>query len=184
MKRGRTYDWIPLYRQKWLWGSTRLELDPAERGVFIDLLCIAGNDDGFIQANPSMPYPVGQLAGMLCVPVEIVESTISKCLQFGKLERKENGILFVVNWNNYSLSPSYKKAIQAETGETVQNRTDVNTEVGSTYKSKSMSNSSIESSLEEENKDTEKIVYLIGENKWQGIRSADMEGWSEAYPSS
>jgi len=41
--------------QRRLMGSTRWELDPAERSIFIDFLCLAGADDGFIRANPETP---------------------------------------------------------------------------------------------------------------------------------
>ena len=112
MKRGYTYDWFPFFRSKWLWGSTRHELEPAERSVFVDLLCLAGNDDGLIQANPETPYPHAQLAAMFCVPLEVLESTLRKCLdpKIAKLQEVRPGIYYVVNWEAYSLSTSRKKA--------------------------------------------------------------------------
>jgi len=116
MKRGRTYDWIPLWRQKWLWGSTRIELDPGERSVWIDLLCIAGNDDGYIRANPDTPYRREQLAGMLCMPVELLNSAIEKCIRYGKLALEPSGALRVCSWESYQLDPRYKKRLLAESG--------------------------------------------------------------------
>jgi hypothetical protein len=111
MKRGKIYDWLPLWRNKWLMGSTRWELDSAERGVFIDFLCLAGADDGFIRANPTTPYPVEYLAGMLQVPVDLVLRTIEKCVAVGKLTRFEDGVLFITSWEAYTLNPRSKRKL-------------------------------------------------------------------------
>lgn len=62
--------WIPLWVDKWLWGSTRIELEPDERSVWVDLMALAAKDDGYIRANVGVPYAHQQLAGMLCVSVE------------------------------------------------------------------------------------------------------------------
>jgi hypothetical protein len=65
LKRGRSYDWIPLWIDKWLMGSTRFELEAGERSVFIDLMVLGAKDDGFIRANESMGYPHEYLARIL-----------------------------------------------------------------------------------------------------------------------
>jgi len=119
MKRGRTYDWIPLWRQKWLMGSTRIELEPAERSVWIDLLCLAGNDDGWVRANAVVSYGMQQLAGMLVVPVELLESTIEKCIKYGKIERCLNGTLRVTSWEDYALTPRHKKRFMSQNDDTM-----------------------------------------------------------------
>ncbi|MGA2363004.1 MAG: hypothetical protein ABSG73_11160 [Candidatus Aminicenantales bacterium] len=111
MRRGKIYDWLPLWRNKWLMGSTRWELDPAERGVFIDFLCLAAADDGFIRANPTTPYPVEYLAGMLRVPADVISRTIERCVAFGKLTRLENGILYVNSWKDYQIDPRRKREL-------------------------------------------------------------------------
>jgi hypothetical protein len=114
MRRGKIYDWLPLWRNKWLMGSTRWELDPAERSVFIDFLCLAAADDGFIRANPTTPYPVEYLAGMLRVPADIISRTIEKCVAVGKITRLENGILYVNSWKDYQLDPRRKRELMQE----------------------------------------------------------------------
>lgn len=111
MKRGRTYDWIPLWRQKWLMGSTRFELEPGERSVFLDFLCLAGNDDGFIRANPETPYPNAYLANTLRVPIELLERTIQKCQAVGKLCHDEHDCLYICNWNEYQLTERHKRRL-------------------------------------------------------------------------
>lgn len=114
MRRGRTYDWLPLWRRKWLQGSTRWELDPAERSVFIDFLCLAGDDDGFIRANPETPYPEQYLAHVLNVSVELLTGTIEKCITAGKITRDSNGCLFICNWKTYQLAPRTKRGLDVE----------------------------------------------------------------------
>jgi hypothetical protein len=116
MKKKETKIWIPLYVDKWIFGSTRHELDPAERSVWIDLLTLAAKDDGFIRANVDTPYPETQLAGMLVVPLDLLHRTIEKCLTptIGKLILLENGTLYVVNWKEYQFTSRYRRMIDSE----------------------------------------------------------------------
>jgi len=154
MKRGISYAWFPLWIDKWLWGSTRHELNHEERAIFVDLLALAAKDDGFIRANETTPYPIEQLAGMLQASKELVSNTISKCIKYGKLIEKE-GIYFVNNWNEYRLSQRHKKRV-------IVNRTPRH----SASKSKSKS-----------------ILYFNKNLKsWEGIAEEDKKGWRAAYP--
>lgn len=124
MKRGRTYEWLPLWRQKWLMGSTRWELEPAQRAVFVDFLCLAGGDDGYIRANPETPYPLPYLAGTLHVSLDVLTSTIERCIEVGKLKRDDRGCLFVCSWAEYQLNPRHKKRLLAETERETNTETD------------------------------------------------------------
>ena len=101
--------WIPLWIDKWLFGSTRLELNPAERSVFVDLLALAGKDDGYIRANVNMPYNLRQLAGLLNVDVGLLTTTIKKCKETGKIEEPAEGIYKIKNWTEYQLSKRHKE---------------------------------------------------------------------------
>lgn len=114
MKKKETKIWIPLYVDKWIFGSTRIELEPDERSVWIDLLTIAAKDDGFIRANVETPYPRTQLAGMLVVPLELLDRTIEKCLrpEINKLTLLPNGTLYVTNWSEYQFTDRYKRMIK------------------------------------------------------------------------
>jgi hypothetical protein len=115
MRRGKqVYAWFPLWSDKWLWGSTRLELSPAERSVWVDFMALANKDDGHIRANESTPYPPEQLAGMFRVPVNILISTIEKCLKHEKLVRLPNGTLYIKNWEEYALTSRYKRLISGK----------------------------------------------------------------------
>ena len=112
MKDKQTQMWIPLYVDKWIFGSTRIELEPAERGVFIDLMVLAAKDDGYVRANETTPYLSVQIAGLLNIPVELLQSTIAKCLHFGKFEEPESGIYRLCKWDDYQLSDDYKHRLE------------------------------------------------------------------------
>jgi len=108
-KKDEALKWLPLWIEKWLWGSTRFELTIEQRAVWIDLLAIAGKDGGFIRANASFPYPPSQLAGMLIVPQDILESTIQRCLETGKLTLQPDGTLYVTNWEEYNFTDRHQR---------------------------------------------------------------------------
>jgi len=105
--------WVPLYVDPWIFGSSRHELTRAQRSDFIDLLLLSAKDSGYLRANETMGYPIAQLAGLLCVQPEELEETISRCIEVGKLERRENGILYVVNWERYKLTPQYRRRLKS-----------------------------------------------------------------------
>lgn len=112
MKEKQTQMWIPLYVDKWIFGSTRIELEPAERGVFVDLLAFGAKDNGFIRANEITPYHHRQLSGLLNIPVELLESTIAKCIHFGKIEEPSTGIYKIASWDKFQLSNDYKYRLE------------------------------------------------------------------------
>jgi len=103
--------WVPLWIDSWLYGSTRNELTNEERALWIDLLALAGKDQGFIRANENIPYPPEQLAGLLRQPVELLNKTIERCVETQKLTRLENGALYVTSWLTYKLTPQYRRKL-------------------------------------------------------------------------
>jgi hypothetical protein len=102
-----------MYADKWLFGSTRLELDPGERSVFVDLIMMGSKDNGYIRANETIPYPPKQLAAFLNVTEELLLSTISKCIQYGKLTDIGPGMWRIASWDNFKLSKSYKSELES-----------------------------------------------------------------------
>lgn len=114
MKKRYSKNWIPLWPDKWLWGSTRIELEPDERGVWIDFLALGSKDDGWIRANKSIPYPSEQLAGMLRISIELLERTIEKCIKVGKLKKHPNGTFYIINWKTYQFSDRHKQRVSPE----------------------------------------------------------------------
>jgi hypothetical protein len=104
--------WIPWYVDSWIYGSSRLELTRAQRSDFLDLVLLAGKDDGYIRANATTPYPITQLAGLLCIEAKDLEETIEACIRAGKITRLENGTLYVTNWETFKLTPQYRRRIE------------------------------------------------------------------------
>jgi hypothetical protein len=116
--------WIPLWVDKWIFGSTRIELAPDERSVWLDLLLLASRNEGHIRANEGVPYLNSQLAGLLVVSEELLMRTIDKCIQYGKVERMDDNTLFVVKWRDYQLSKRHQRRINKI--QTEKNNTNTN----------------------------------------------------------
>jgi hypothetical protein len=104
--------WFPFWIDKWIFGSMRLEFGPAERALWVDLLSLAGKDDGYIRANEETPYPAKQLAGMLVYDEDFVAVTIEQFIKKGKLSRLKTGVLHITNWDKYRLADSYKRVLK------------------------------------------------------------------------
>lgn len=172
MKRGKKVDfWFPLYVDKWLWGSTRHELDHSERAIFTDLMALATKDDGYVRANETTPYPHPQLAGILCCSIDLLESTIEKCIKFGKIEDKGSGIYYVCNWKEYSLSVRWIREVDKSKKECSEKREVASENLADSGKPYSIVYSSILSS----------ISFNLKEG-YGGITEADIEAWAAAYP--
>ncbi|MBE3111417.1 MAG: hypothetical protein IMZ46_13090 [Acidobacteria bacterium] len=103
--------WVPLFVDPWIFGSSRHELTRAQRSDFIDLLLLSAKDQGYLRANETMGYPIAQLAGLLCVQPAELEETIELCVKYGKLQRFDNGILYISSWEQYKLTPQYRGRI-------------------------------------------------------------------------
>ena len=94
----------------------RLEFNPPERALWIDLLAVAAKDDGFIRANEETPYLPQQLAGMLVYEERFFIETIDKFVEMGKIDRDENGILYICQWEKYATSSNYKQVLKHRLG--------------------------------------------------------------------
>ncbi len=112
--------WIPFWVDKWLFGSTRIELAADERSVWLDLLAIASKNDGYIRANEETPYLPSQLAGLLVIDVKLLNRTIEKCIQYHKIQKYKNGILRIANRDKYQLSPRQQRRYIQEDDEPKQ----------------------------------------------------------------
>lgn len=110
-ERHSKYSWIPLWVDKWLFGSTRIELLPDERSVWVDLMALASKDNGYIRANENTPYPHEQLAGLLCISVELLNRTLNKCCNdpINKLTITKENTLFINSWEDYKLSERHQR---------------------------------------------------------------------------
>lgn len=106
-------NWIPLWVDKWIFGSTRIELKPDERAVWVDLMALGAKDNGFIRANPETPYTNQQLAGLLCISEELLVRALVQCTSTGKIKKCESGAgYYICNWSEYQLSERHKRRFE------------------------------------------------------------------------
>jgi hypothetical protein len=94
--------WVKIWVTGWLHGSIRWQLLPDERGVWADLIVLAGecSQDGAICDNDSHPYPRDFIANQLNISQELLDRTIAKCRHEGRLVDNDD-ILHIVNWAAY-----------------------------------------------------------------------------------
>ena len=114
MKKRKVDPWFPFWVDKWLFGSTRIELEPDERGVFVDLLSLSKKDSGYIRANEGVPYLESQLCGLLNIEPELYHRTVEKCIKYGKTNRLKDGTLYMTSYEIYSLSDRQERRIERE----------------------------------------------------------------------
>ena len=117
MKKRKVDPWFPFWIDKWLFGSTRIELEPDERGVFVDLISLSKKDSGFIRANEGVPYLENQLCGLLNISSELFKRTVKKCIKYGKTEKLKDGTLYMTSYEIYSLSERQERRIESEMAE-------------------------------------------------------------------
>ena len=102
MPRGATKrTWVKFHVTGWLHGTIRYQLTPAERSVWADLICLAGQcgQNGSITDNNGHAYPDEYLAGQLNIPLELLNTTIEKCREDGRVSK--NGAIKIMNWDVY-----------------------------------------------------------------------------------
>ena len=103
MSRGSTRrTWVKLHITGWLHGSIRWQLTPEERGVWADLIALAGEcgNDGQICDNDGRPYPLEFIAGQLNISLELLERTIKKCQVEGRINNNLD-LIAITNWKAY-----------------------------------------------------------------------------------
>jgi len=94
--------WVKMWVNESLEGTIRFDFTPAERGVWYDLILMAGRCrvPGVISANENTPYPHSYIAGVLNVDLELLKTTIKKCIASGRIEDTKQG-LKLTNWEHY-----------------------------------------------------------------------------------
>ncbi len=106
--------YIAFHCEKWLYGSTSMELEFDEIACFTFILAraaLTGADP------PGLIYYFSEqhLAYQLHVPLELLEKTLEKCKKFKKikikpLKRETKYILSIVNWTKYQHVYMHQKA--------------------------------------------------------------------------
>jgi len=94
--------WIKLYPQECIDGSIRYQLESDERGVWYDLLsfCAICSNDGIIADRDKRPYPLSFIANRLNINLELLERTLRKCKEEGRITL-DDGIITISNWKYY-----------------------------------------------------------------------------------
>lgn len=94
--------WIKLYPVDCLEGSIRYQLEADERGVWYDLLNLAAicSVPGVIADKDNRPYPHSFVANRLNVSQELLERTLAKCKEEGRISENDGGI-HITNWSAY-----------------------------------------------------------------------------------
>ena len=110
--------WVKLYTSEWIDGSIRIDLNPAERSMWADLLVLAGlsRREGYIERSQGIPFTFQDIANRCVVDVELVKSTVAKCQKEGRIIVDEAGTIVITNWDKYQFVPDGKQRM-AETAE-------------------------------------------------------------------
>ena len=103
------YDWYKINSTHWIHGSIRQDLTPAQRSVWIDLLCMAndGRVRGRIERSEGIPYDRQWIANYLAIDIELLNSTLEACLIEGRIQ-DDNGTIVITNWHKYQDVPVSK----------------------------------------------------------------------------
>lgn len=94
--------WVKIYVNECLEGTIRFDFTPAERGVWYDLILLAGRCriPGLIAANENAPYPHSYIAGLLNIDQGLFETTLEKCKKSNRILENSEGIK-LINWEHY-----------------------------------------------------------------------------------
>jgi|GEM_PF-6544238 len=109
--------WVKLYTLEWLEGSIRVDLTPAERSVWADLLAMAGisRNEGRIERSKGIPYTTEELATRFSITPDLLSSTISKCAKEGRIHINGDNTITITNWEKYQFTPPGKEKPLPET---------------------------------------------------------------------
>lgn len=109
--------WVKLWVAECLTGTIRWELEPDERGVWYDLLLLAGDcrTAGIISANETTPLPRRTIAGRLNIDDELLDRTIKKCVASGRIEIDKKGLIHICSWAKYQSEYQRQKKYRQKT---------------------------------------------------------------------
>ena len=96
--------WIKIYCDKWLNGTIREE-SPEVRGVWVDLLALAGSgtygDSGEIKITETIGFFDGQLAELLQISRQKWATIKQKLIHTDRIIIKNRNIIAIKNWTKY-----------------------------------------------------------------------------------
>lgn len=114
-KQSRANTYIKFFPEKYLWGSTKTELLPDERSVWLDFLCLGSMNFGVIEV-----YSRDQLAQQLMISRELLDRSCEKFIKYDKIKRRYNKkkkkeIFKIVNWSRYQADYLTKRVKKSST---------------------------------------------------------------------
>lgn len=119
-------DWIKLWIDETLFGTTSKELSYDIRGIWFQLLTLAGKKPcyGQICIAENLPYSNEQLATLLNVPIKILEKALETCQKVDKIKINKNGIIEIINWGRYQSQAGYMQTYRKKQ-EIVKSKKDI-----------------------------------------------------------
>lgn len=104
--------WVKLWVNEWLDGTTRFELTAQQRLMWVDLLALAGRSrfPGFIyagngQGSEKVGYPIAYLAGVLQMDEIGANNTLKLLADHGHITLNEVApetyVIGIINWEKY-----------------------------------------------------------------------------------
>lgn len=95
--------WVKLWTQETLYGTTTSELTPEQIGIWMLLLCMAGDspEPGKICIAPNVGMTLEQRAAILKIPADTLEKTELELMKHNKISKNGTGIVEVVNFIKY-----------------------------------------------------------------------------------
>lgn len=108
--------WVKIHVAGWLHGSIRWQLEPDERGVWADLIVLAGQclAGGKICDNDGRAFPRDFIANQLNIPQTLLDRTIAKCIHEGRLEERDDMIV-LTHWTAYQSEYERQKSYREKT---------------------------------------------------------------------
>lgn len=102
-------DWIKLWTKEVIFGTTSKELPYDMRGIWFQLLAMAGLEPcyGQVCIAEGLPYSPEQLASLLDVPNEILEKALKILQEVEKVKINGAGIIEIINWGRYQSHAGY-----------------------------------------------------------------------------
>lgn len=118
--------WVKLWVNEWLDGTTRFSLTANQRLLWVDLLALAGRSrfPGYIYAGEGergakVGYPVAYLAGILQMDEVTLNNALKLLLSHGHITLEETSsdqfVIGIVNWEKYQSEYLRQKAYRKVT---------------------------------------------------------------------
>lgn len=105
-------EWIKLWPKETIYGTTSKEIPYEMRGVWFQLLAMAGLEPyyGQVCIAENLPYSIPQLSSLLDVPPEILKKALKILQDVEKVKINGAGIIEIVNWEHYQSQSGYMKS--------------------------------------------------------------------------